>query len=142
MNEFKASEIIEWHQSQGGAGINPAGHACRLLREVVELCVASGASTQQIQTAVEAEIMKAIMREELGKKNEDDMHEEFVDVYILMSVFQSYFLNWYKTIDWLDSKIQACKARLWEADADGVLWRPGTSGAPTAGVTTGDGESS
>lgn len=127
-------EILRWHQNQGGFPGSPAAHALRLLRECVELCVASGASQTDLTEAMNAEIAKASRKGEFrpGKADLNAVLEEMADVTILTTVFQGYFLD-EPSVDWaVDKKFEICRMRHWEADAAGVLWRPGHSGAPTA----------
>lgn len=126
------SEIMNWHQSQGGSGKRLAGHALRMLREMVELCVASGASEAEIKMAVRRECDKASDREEFGKAPMGFI-EEFVDVGLLSVVYRNYFIPRGSLENEMRRKLDVCRARSWEADADGVLWRPGTkpvSGTP------------
>lgn len=134
MDELFAGEVLRWHLTNGGAGTRPAGHALRMLRECVELCVASGASEAEIKMAVRRECDKSRDRGEFGK----DLGlfgrvEEFADVQILGIVYQQYFIPSELAARELWRKLEVCRMREWEADADGVLWRPGTkpgSGTP------------
>lgn len=121
------SEILEWHRVHGGAGKRAAGHALRMLRECVELCVASGASEAEIKMAVRRECDKAEERQEFTKiHTHNEIAEEFVDVKILSTVFRGYFIPTPTLEYWMRHKLDVCSTRTWEADADGVLWRPGT----------------
>jgi len=128
------SEIMDWHRSRGGSGTRAAGHALRILRECVELCVASGASEAEIKMAVRRECDKAEERKEFTKiPTYNGALEEFVDVKLLMTVYRNYFISTGSLENMLRRKLDICSGREWEADADGVLWRPGTkaaSGAP------------
>lgn len=126
-------EIMSWHRKGGGSGIRSSGHAVRLLREVVELCIAAGATEQQIMTAVEQECDRASQRSEFGGKSETEMFEEFADVTILSTVFRNYFIPREAYENTLAVKMDVIWGRQWEADADGVLWRPGTISAGTPG---------
>lgn len=127
-------EVQEWHRTQGGSGIRAAGHALRILRECVELCVAAGASETEIKMAVRRECDKAGERGEFGKDHGlVGKMEEFVDVTLLMKVFEGYFLPPRLVGNEMRRKLEVCRLRQWQPDADGVLWRPGTapgSGAP------------
>lgn len=118
-------EIVQWHGENGGFNARPAGHAVRMLREVVELCFASGASTREISEAVIGEFRKANKKGEVtGEANFEKMTEESADVAMLFEIFKAY-----NVIDLEDSvvrKLQVNFERLWEVDADGVLWRPGS----------------
>lgn len=133
-------QVIDWHLQNGGAGHRAAGHAVRILREVVELCVASGATELEIRRAVSAELYKASTRDEFSKEHTPgEVLEEFVDVRMLMAVFKRYFIipRDLESMEW--QKLAICRQRQWEPDADGVLWRPGTRGA---GSVPGSAESS
>ena len=113
--------IIKWHKDQGGHGGRLSGHALRLLRETVELCIASGATYKEINEATYAECIKATNRHEWGG-NPDDLPQEFADVSILQEVFAHY-----AGIDVeraREDKFKIILDRKWSADADGVLWRP------------------
>jgi hypothetical protein len=134
------SEIIEWHRVHGGAGKRAAGHALRILRECVELCVAAGANEKEIAGAVLRELNKAQANEEFTKiHTHNEISEEFVDVKILATVFRYYFIPTPTLEYWMRHKLDVCNGRAWEADADGVLWRPGTG---PAGTPSDGGESS
>lgn len=133
-------EIIKFHAKNGGFGGHPSGHALRLLREVVELCVACGADRARIQKAILEELDKATMRGELGTYTEEGMAEEVADCEILLTVFKHYFFYDQEQEEVaIMRKLGICKERKWEADLDGVLWRPGTK---TAGELDDCGESS
>lgn len=130
LDHLFAQEVQEWHRSQGGFGGDPAGHALRMLREMVELCVASGASEAAIKMSVRRECDKARDRGEFNKQfGLLERVEEFCDVKLLGIIYDNYF----NPPDMVDVEIRrkfaTCKARSWEADAEGVLWRPGTGPA-------------
>ena len=127
--------VIDWHRDQGGFGGNPAGHALRMLREVVELCIACGARQYDIHEAVAQELVKAIRRDEMGKQNVEHMLEETADVDMLFTIFQKYFIPYYQEWDAREAKFEVVKARRWEVDSDGVLWRPGTKPAVVPGAS-------
>ncbi len=134
------SEIMEWHRLHGGAGKRAAGHALRMLRECVELCVAAGARRDEIYGACYSEMVKATDRQEFTKiHTHNEISEEFVDVKILATIFRNYFIPTPTLEYWMRHKLDVCSGRAWEADADGVLWRPGTG---PAGTTPDSGESS
>jgi hypothetical protein len=123
-------DLMAWHKKQGGFGGRPAGHALRALREMTEMCIAAGASREEIESATHAEIIKGELRGEFNLPDEDIPYkilEEFSDVIILMTIFQGYFLSTEAVEKGLETKFGICKQRAWTADADGVLWRP-TSG--------------
>ena len=132
--ESSKSEIMHWHRNQGGFPGSPAAHALRLLRECVELCVASGASQTDLLTAVDSEISKAARKGEFrpGKADFNAVLEEMADISLLMTVYEGYFLD-PPAVQWaIEKKFEICRMRHWEADASGVLWRPGHSGASAA----------
>lgn len=128
------SEIMEWHHHRGGHGGRAAGHALRILRECVELCVASGARPEETHEAFFSEMAKATDRGEFQKSHTfRDVLEEFVDVRILMTIYRGYFIVWGDLENEMRRKLDVCSGREWQADADGVLWRSGTepvSGTP------------
>lgn len=134
------AEVRDWHRTNGGHATRPAGHALRILREVVELCVASGASRSEIYEAVAAEDDKATGRQEFGQGYIPyKALEEFIDVTLLMKVFRGYFIDEVDLLHKTRAKMEVVRNRAWEPDADGVLWRPGTRGA---GTVPGSAESS
>jgi hypothetical protein len=128
------SEIMEWHRKQGGFGGRPAAHALRMLREMVELCIAAGANQLELDEAFYAEIAKAYDRQEFMKPHTlQQITEELVDVGLLAVVFRNYFIPTYTLENEMRRKLDVCKLKEWQPDADGVLWRPGTrpvSGTP------------
>jgi hypothetical protein len=128
------SEIMDWHRSRGGSGRRAAGHALRILREMVELCVASGATEGEIKMAVRRECDKANDRREFSQiPTYHKALEEFVDVRLLMTVYRNYFIPHGSLENEMRRKLDVCSGRDWQADADGVLWRSGTepvSGTP------------
>jgi hypothetical protein len=129
------SEIMDWHRSRGGSGTRAAGHALRILRECVELCVASGATEAEIKMAVRRECDKAENRKEFTRiPTYQNALEEFVDVKILMTVYRNYFIPHGSLDNEMRRKLDVCSGREWEPDADGVLWRPGTRASGSAPV--------
>lgn len=124
------SEVMSWHLSQGGFGKRPAAHALRMLREMVELCVASGATEGEIKMAVRRECDKAKERGDFLRAHTlAEVTEEFVDVQLLATVFRSYFIHPGNLENMKRLKFDICLKRQWQPDADGVLWRPGTKAA-------------
>jgi hypothetical protein len=95
----------------------------RLLREIVELCIATGASNKEIHDAVAIELKKFNERGERG-----DFLQEAADCQILLEVISHYILQLTgQSVDMAASdKITVLYKRDWEVDKDGVLWRPGT----------------
>lgn len=121
-------EIVQWHGENGGFNARPAGHAVRMLREMVELCFAAGASTREIAQAVTQEFRKARDKKEITENpNFEKTAEEAADVAMLFEVFKAY--NVIDLEDAVVRKLQVNFERLWEVDADGVLWRPGSRAA-------------
>jgi hypothetical protein len=119
--------IIRWHEKNAGSLIRPAGHALRLLCEVVEVCVAAGASGEEIGAAVGAEIYKQANRGDFHVSegfNKPAIRAELADVCILTTVLAHYTGSSDMSPD-VSHKLVVLEARKWEADADGVLWRPG-----------------
>jgi len=117
--------VMEWHQRHGGHAGRPAAHALRILREVTELCVASGATQHEIITNLFAEIDKAKDRGEFrANPTPANMAEEVADVHILLTVYAHY--GKIDEVGALAKKFRTVEQRQWEADQDGVLWRPGT----------------
>ena len=127
MDQKLATLVNNWHSVNGGHFERPAGHALRLLCEVVELCIAAGAQPAELTETVQSEMVKATSKGEwLG---EDDLinfftiGEEWADSAILLEVFRNY-----AHIDGdteVEDKHQVLLGRDWEVDRDGVLWRPG-----------------
>ena len=130
MNKELAREIAVWHGENGGhanAGVH--GHAVRMLHEVVELCIASGATVEQIMNAVDMEVKKAQERDELPMHVNESygpswrtMHDEVADVGITFQIYQNY-----TNIDDEEQailKLPVLRTRDWVADELGVLWRP------------------
>ena len=124
MNQVLSDSVFGWHIANGGRWVRPAGHALRLLREVVELCVACGARPEEIIHAVDVELNKAMTRDELGVQNFAAIPQEWADCAILLKVFERHAGILGDLV--VQEKLNVCKLRQWEPDADGVLWRPGS----------------
>ena len=122
---MRQDEVIhEWHTANGGSFDRPAGHALRILHEVVELCVASGARPLEVITAVQAEIGKATDKQEWDPHYSHRLaQEEWADCAILMECFRHH--AGIDAQEVIRQKMVILTARKWERDADGVLWRPG-----------------
>jgi NTP pyrophosphatase (non-canonical NTP hydrolase) len=120
-----ATAIVAWHRNQGGNPGRPAAHALRILREVVELCVAAGATPAEIMTTLSSELTKEVKenRRRLGEISRADLPYECADVQILLMVFAKY--NGIDLKQMCQEKMEICFDRKWQVDADGVLWRPG-----------------
>jgi nucleoside 2-deoxyribosyltransferase len=124
MEQRQPMDVMRWHIQNGGAFNRPAGHALRLLREVIELCITSGASEEEIFNHSEAEIIKAYDRNEWGG-DPSQAPQEWADCQLLLDVYAGH-----AGIDKVSAKrdkLDILHERAWEADADGVLWRPGTA---------------
>ena len=116
----KPGGVRRWHEMQGGNFRQPAAHAVRLLREVVELCIASGALESQIAGAVYREIEKARRRREFGG-NPLLVAGEWADCALLLDVFAGYF--GIDPVEARRNKLDELWQREYRPDADGVLWR-------------------
>lgn len=116
-----------FHAEKGGHFTRPASHALRLLREVIELCVAAGASQPELRAVVDEEVAKEYGRDAFGS-NPDAMAEEWADCALLLDVFRSYAgIDAYSQVR---KKLDACWNREWEPDAGGALYRPGKAHVP------------
>lgn len=121
MADRQPYSVSRWHEESGGHGAAPAGHAVRLLREVIELCIAAGADWTEIADAVMAEIDKANERNEFGG-NPAAVPGEYADCAILLKVFAHHAkINEHGAIR---KKLDVLWSRAWEADASGALYRP------------------
>lgn len=119
---YKPQDVIAWHQYNGGAFHRPASHGVRLLGEVLELCFALGASTEEVEAMVAAEVAKAIERKEPGQYNPTKVFDEVGDVGILFDLLTQYLKVNPDTAK--EEKLEIISEREWEADIDGVLFRP------------------
>ena len=124
MNKELAFLIENWHVANGGHFGRPAGHALRLLCEVVELCIASGAKPLEVMDAVRSEMDKATEKQEWDPSYDPAaVGEEWADCAILLEVFRRL-----ADIDGTAmclAKHGVLLRREWVVDDDGVLWRPG-----------------
>lgn len=121
MEERQPGSVSRWHQENGGFYAHAFGHAVRLLREVVELCVASGATQGEISGAVTNEIAKALSRSEFGG-DATAIPKEWADCAILMEVFASHAgIEKNKVVR---EKLDVLWDREWWADESGALYRP------------------
>lgn len=152
MDEREPGDVVRWHQLNGGHGAGLAGHALRALREMVELCFASGGNYYSMKEALDAEAKKVIertLKQEPIRLNPGkcDLHdylladesctcvydttaacssaeiaEEWADIAILLQVFARY-----ANVDQhkaIRDKVDILWARQWRADMNGVLWQP------------------
>lgn len=117
--------VVKWHLDNGGSNKRLAGHALRLLHETIELCVAAGASENELRQRVDMEINKEKERGEFTLPVEfEKVREEMADVAILHTILAHHTGSMDISGD-CSSKIDVLLTRAWEADEDGVLWRPG-----------------
>ena len=119
------NEVMNWHKNNGGYNGSPAGHALRMLREVVELCIAAGAQPKDITTTVSDELKKEMTEnfEHIGRVNISTLPYEVADVQLLLMVFAGY-----QQVDIMKlskHKFEIVLERKWQVDSQGVLWRPG-----------------
>ena len=130
MNNELDMRVIAWSKNNG-AHINngPAGHALKLLEEVTELCIASGAAWGEIQRTVHEEVLKGVDRGKFNINPEtrhapdrEDMKEEVADVAICLSLY-TYFSDIEEDIE-VSNKLLVLEEREWKANEDGVLTRP------------------
>lgn len=129
MSRREPYNVARFHSLKGGHWGRSAGHALRILREVVELCVASGASQYDVCRHAIAELEKARERKEFFEPDGplighrlNGVIEEWADVALLLEVFR-----FYVGIDAhaaMRAKLDVCWDREWQADEDGVLNRP------------------
>ena len=118
----RPGSVMRWHQENGGKFTRPSNHAIRLLREVVELCVAAGASENDINAALMQETHKAYQRGEFGVDHTSEIPEEWADCAMLLDVFAQHAgIDTHKEIR---KKLDILWTRQWEADAGGALYRP------------------
>jgi hypothetical protein len=126
MLKRQPGDALRWHVESGAHFKRPANHALRLLREAVELCVATGATSQEIREYTEAEIDKSDTRGEFGG-NPTAVPGELADVRILLDVFAGH-----AGID-VQRAVRAKIDVLWERsgcspDSGGALYRQAKSG--------------
>lgn len=118
-------DVINWHKNAGGYSGAPSAHALRLLREVIELCIAAGAVPKDITTTVSDELRKEMTEnfEHIGKMNVSDLPYECADVQLLLIILASY--QQIDLVKMAQHKLDICHERKWQVDSNGVLWRPG-----------------
>jgi nucleoside 2-deoxyribosyltransferase len=123
MEKRQPGDVMRWHRENGGQFKRPASHALRLLCEVIELCITSGAEAGEIYGNIDAEIAKANARGDWGV-NLQELPYEWADCQMLLDVFREH--AGFDGKQAKREKLDILYDREWEADADGVLWRPGT----------------
>jgi nucleoside 2-deoxyribosyltransferase len=127
MAERQPYDIGRWHEESGGSFTHPGGHAVRMLREVVELCVAAGADSNEIMQGVQAEIRKAQERGERADQNAVPI--EWADCAICLKVFAHYAkINQHQV---MREKLDVLWDRKWSASQGGALYRPGVADLQT-----------
>lgn len=120
----------DWHEAKGGycgSTHHLHGHAERMLRECVELCMACGSNPYEVLKAVYAELAKEERRRRHTPRlslSIDLIQEECVDVGILHAVFQHYCMDKTTYTEVIEAKLMVLEERQWVADENGVLWRP------------------
>jgi len=116
-----SGSVARFHSAMGGHFARPASHALRLLREVVELCVAAGASQNELLTVVHQEVIKEYSRDAFAS-NMDKVPEEWADCALLLEVFRSYAGIDAQMV--VRKKLDVCWEREWHPDEGGALYRP------------------
>lgn len=122
----QSARVVEWHRSNGGYGGRLAGHALRALTEMVELCVASGASAVEISKQVSDQLVRETRKKLYPSIDPVGIREELADVTMLLDVIDHFSSD--KPGELYadrERKLAINHARAWEADKDGVLWQPG-----------------
>lgn len=128
MNESNSSSVMRWHIKNGGTFTKPSHHATRLLREVIELCVAAGASQGEILDAFLVELHKAEDRHEFGG-DPSKIPEEWADCAMLLDVFAKH--AGIDTRKEIREKLDVLWYRQWQPDEGGALYRPRDTGELT-----------
>lgn len=148
MNAREPGSVARWHELSGGHFKTPANHAIRLLREVVELCFATGSNYHAMSAALfvesEKHLNKILAEPVLLNPGECGLHsylladesctcqysqnftaseiaEEWADCAILLEIFRNY-----ASIDGhteIRKKLDVLYKREWQADAGGALHR-------------------
>lgn len=122
MESRQPGDVARWHIESGAHFTRPAGHAVRLLREVVELCIAAGAVEWEVARAAMIEIDKARDRREIGG-DPAKVPEEFADCQMLLDVF-AHHAGINKHVE-VRKKLDVLWERDWQAGTSGALYRPG-----------------
>lgn len=126
MAESQPYDAGRWHEESGGSFASPAGHALRLMREVVELCIATGASLDGMYEVLASEMSKAVVRGDIGG-DPDAVPGEVADCKILLDVFTHYAkINQHEVAR---RKMTTLWQRAWEPSSSGALYRPSTAAA-------------
>lgn len=117
-----AETIRDWYLGLAPQVVDhPDALACRLLNEVVELCIATGATPQAIQSAVDEEFGKALHRNAWPDTPQPAyMADEFADVDILAKAFAA--VNGIHAGVCRDTKMQINRKRHWHVTEEGILY--------------------
>jgi len=120
MNPEIKKEVIQWTIDNGGYCYDEDDykhHASRFLREVVELCLASGMNTEEII----GDCLREITKQSEKPNNEMDLADEIADSAILLEIF-AHHTN--LSIDEaVAKKLKILYTRKWKTDIYGVIWR-------------------
>jgi hypothetical protein len=123
--EGTRERVVRWHERNGGHNGRLAGHALRMLHEVIEVCVSAGSDRAEIEGRVASELDKAERKGEFtAEVTLQAVREELADVGFLVDVLAHHTGNVDLEVERL-AKLEILDRREWEADTDGVLWRPG-----------------
>lgn len=118
-------DVVAWHQSHGGRFARPASHALRLLREVVELCAAAGASQDEVANTVGTEMgAQNIKGEFFGTYREVASRHEWIDCALLLELLGKYMGA---SLDSEEARLRfiEIRGRAYTPDAGGALFRTG-----------------
>jgi len=117
-------DIIDWHTANGGHNNNGnLGHAMRIFNEVVELCIAEGATMQNMADVLLAECSKAVRDGALGVEGTHvQKSEEVADIEILLTLY-CYYAGINRRVAAYEKHHSANLSHQWETDNRGVLWR-------------------
>ena len=120
MGKREPGDVMRWHRENGGRPIGMAGHALRILNEVIELCIAAGAQSADIYHVVHSELTKAFVRGDFnGERGIVD--GEWADCALLLDIFAGHY--GIDSVTARRNKLDTLWERRWRADECGVLWR-------------------
>lgn len=97
-------------------------HSLKLLEEVVELCIASGAIAADMLRVVDTEVAKAIQKTEYGQINPNGIGEEVADSAICLHIY-AYHCRIH-IADSICKKLPVLYKRDFVPNSQGVLMRP------------------
>ena len=122
MADRQPYDIARWFEDSGGSFKQPMAHSIRLLREVVELCIATGADEPMVLDAVSAELQKAYERGDFSSASgigQAQVEEEWADSAILLKVFEHLAkINGHQV---MRDKLDILWERKWAPDYGGAL---------------------